>query len=58
MQYEMQVLFQSLNLSQLYVQLSVNIIKNEAPITTSEETISTLLSVNKVTLNFYFLSNI
>ena len=55
MQYEMQVLFQSLNLSQLICPTAVNIIKNEAPITTSEETISTLLSVNKVTLNFYFL---
>lgn len=35
----------------------VNIIKNDAPMTTSDDTIKTLFNVSKVTLNFYFLNN-
>ena len=34
--------------------IAVNIIKNDAPITTSDETMSTLFKVNNVTLNFLF----
>ena len=33
----------------------VNIIKNDAPMTTSDDTIKTLFNVSKVTLNFLFL---
>ena len=33
---------------------AVNIIKNEAPMTTSDETISTLFNVSNVNLNFLF----